>query len=398
MKKLRASRSGMNVRGCVNSRRRRRGRTRKEKSTMRYITDYLDLSPEVLLDRIAAVRKSAGNRLTILAHYYAPDEVVEIADYVGDSLGLAKQAASSSAEAVLFCGVKFMLETADILMNREDKLAKRGGRRAVVMAPDLSAGCPMADMITMEQADDCRKQIAELVDFDEFTPITYVNSSSETKAFCGRYGGAVCTSANADKVVREAFERRPKLLFMPDSRLGRNTCLALGVNPEEIVTWRPNKPLGDASPEEIKRAKVILWDGFCPTHQRFSGNVVKRIKAENPNAQFWVHPEAPRAIVELADGYGSTTKLLDVVAKSAPGSVLAIGTEWKLVDRIRRQNPDKTILFPAEEPAVCHNMSKSTLDKVAWALECWQDGEPVNVVTTPADVAEGAYSALKSLL
>ncbi len=365
---------------------------------MRYITDYMDLSPEVLREKIAAVRAAAGDRLTILAHYYVPDEVVELADYVGDSLGLAKKAAASPAEAVLFCGVKFMLETADILMNREDKIAARNGRRAVVMAPDLSAGCPMADMITPEQAEDCRKQIAELVDFSEFTPITYVNSSSETKAFCGRYGGSVCTSANAERVVREAFEKRPKLLFMPDSRLGRNTSLALGVKPEEIVTWRPNKPLGDATPEQIKNAKVILWDGFCPVHQRFSGAYVQQLKAERPNAQFWVHPEAPQYIVDMAEGYGSTTKLLDVVDKAEPGAELIIGTEWKLVDRIRRANPDKTILFPAETPSICVNMAKSTLDKVAWALENWMDGEPVNVVTTEPEVAEGAYRALESLL
>lgn len=365
---------------------------------MKCITDYMNLSPEVLREKIAAVRAAAGERLTILAHYYVPDEVVEIADYVGDSLGLAKKAAASPAEAVLFCGVKFMLETADILMNREDKIVARGGRRAVVMAPDLSAGCPMADMITPEQAEDCRKQIAEHVDFSEFTPITYVNSSSETKAFCGRYGGAVCTSANAERVVREAFAHRPKLLFMPDSRLGRNTCLALGVKPEEIVTWRPNKPLGDATPEQIKNAKVILWDGFCPVHQRFSGDYIKKIKAERPNAQFWVHPEAPRYIVDMAEGYGSTTKLLDVVDKAEAGAELIIGTEWKLVDRIRRQNPDKTILFPAENPSICVNMAKSTFDKVAWALENWMSGEPVNVVTTQPEVAEGAYRALESLL
>ena len=365
---------------------------------MRDITDYTALSPDVLRAKIAAVRAKAGDRLAILAHYYVPDEVVEIADYVGDSLGLAKKAAASPADTVLFCGVKFMLETADVLMNRPERIAARGGRRAVVMAPDITAGCPMADMITPEQAEDWKNQLSELVDFSEFTPITYVNSSSETKAFCGRNGGAVCTSANAEKVVRDAFAKRPKLLFMPDSRLGRTTALELGVKPEEIVTWRPNKPLGLSTPEAIKRARVILWDGFCPTHQRFSAPVIKGIKKAYPNAQFWVHPEAPRDIVEMADGYGSTTKLLDVVAKAPAGATLAIGTEWKLVDRIRRQNPDKTILFPAEKPSVCVNMSKSTLDKAAWALENWADGEPVNVVTTPEDVVEDAYRSLESLL
>ncbi len=365
---------------------------------MRELTEYEKLSVDESRDRIAAVREVAGERLTVLAHYYAPDEIVDIADYVGDSLGLAKKAAESSAEAVLFCGVRFMLETADILMNRPERIAAREGKRALVMAPDLSAGCPMADMITAEQARDWKKQLETLVDFNEFTPITYVNSSSETKAFCGRNGGAVCTSANAEKVVREAFKRRPKLLFMPDSRLGRTTSLALGVAPEEIATWRPSLPLGGLNPNEIKRAKVILWDGCCPVHQHFSESVIKKIKADNPRAEFWVHPEAPRNIVDLSDGYGSTTTLIDVVSKAASGSVLAIGTEWKLVDRMRRQNPDKTILFPAERPMICANMAKSTLVKAAWTLENWMDGEPINVVSTFDDVAEDAYRALESLL
>lgn len=362
------------------------------------LDNYANLPNDELRAKIAEIRAAAGERLTILAHYYAPDEVVEIADYIGDSLGLAQAAAASPAEAVLFCGVRFMLETADILMNRPDKIASRGGKRAIVMAPDPSAGCPMADMITAEQAEDWKRQLEEHVDFSEFTPITYVNSSSETKAFCGRHGGAVCTSANAEEVVRKAFERRPKLLFMPDSRLGMTTSLALGVMPEEIVTWRLNQPLGGATPDEIKSAKVILWGGYCCVHQRFSEEIVRKIKENNPGAKFWVHPEAPRNIVELSDGYGSTTKLLDVVAKAEPGAVLAIGTEWKLVDRMRRQNPDKTILFPAEKPSVCLDMSKSTLAKAAWTLENWFEGNPINVVRTPDDVAEDAYRALESLL
>ena len=365
---------------------------------MRNIEDYKGLSADELREKIARVREKAGERLTILAHYYAPDEAVELADYVGDSLGLAKKAAASPAEAVLFCGVKFMLETADMLMNDAKRLEARSGRRALVMAPDSSAGCPMADMISEEQAEEWKQQLSKLVDFSEFTPITYVNSSSETKAFCGRNGGAVCTSSNAEEVVKNALQNRPKILFMPDSRLGRTTCLTLGVKPEEILTWRPSQFLGGASSRDVVNAKVILWDGCCPVHQRFSAQVIKKIKSDYPGARFIVHPEAPRNIVEMSDGYGSTTKLLDVVAKSEPGSVLAIGTEWKLVDRIRRQNPDKTILFPADKPSVCVNMAKSTLDKIAWALDNWMDGNPVNVVTTSSEVAKEALVALKSLL
>ena len=355
-------------------------------------------SERELLDVIETIRQEAGSRLAIMAHYYAPDEVVGLADEVGDSLALAKKAAASNAEALLFCGVHFMLETADILMNAPEKLAARNGRRALVIAPDTTAGCPMADMITYEQAIDWERQLAHLVDVSEFTPITYVNSSAATKAFCGDRDGAVCTSANAEKVVRDAIMKRPKLMFMPDSRLGRTTCLALGFKPEEIVTWTPNETLGGNSPEALQRAKAILWDGYCPIHQKFSAAVISELKTKYPNAKFWVHPEAPREIVELSDGYGSTTKLLQVVADAEPGETLIIGTEWKLVDRMRRQNIDKRIVYPSAMASICDDMSKSTLEKVARVLLAWRNGAPTNVVTTPENVAASAYKALASLL
>ncbi len=360
--------------------------------------DSSQRTADELREVVDEIRKEAGSRLAIMAHYYAPDEVVELADEVGDSLALAKKAAASTADAVLFCGVHFMLETADILMNAPEKLEARNGRRALVMAPDPTAGCPMADMIAFDQAIEWERQLATLVDVSEFTPITYVNSSAATKAFCGERDGAVCTSANAEKVVRDALRKRPKLLFMPDSRLGRTTCLALGFSHDEIAVWTPDVPLGGNEPEKLRRARAVLWDGYCPIHQKFSADVITEIRAKNPDAKFWVHPEAPREIVDLSDGYGSTTKLLQVVADAAPGSTLAIGTEWKLVDRIRRQNSDKTILYPGATPSVCEDMSKSTLEKVAVALRAWRDGEPINVVTTPDEIAASARKALASLL
>ncbi|MBR0224536.1 MAG: quinolinate synthase NadA [Thermoguttaceae bacterium] len=367
---------------------------------MKALADYENLSHEELRAKIQAVREAAGDRLALFAHYYVVDEVVQIADFVGDSLALAKRAADSKAEALLFCGVHFMLETADILANRPEKVAARGGKEMIVMAPDMTAGCPMADMITAEQAYAWKDALSELVDFSEFTPVSYVNSSAATKAFCGENGGLICTSANAEKVLREAFSRRPKALFMPDSRLGKTTALDLGVKPEEIAVWDPRtkEPYGGLDPEAIKRAKVILWDGFCPTHQRFSAEFIRNLRKENPNAQVWVHPESQRAIVELSDGYGSTSKLLDVVAKAPAGSTLAIGTEAKLVWRMQEQNPDKTILWPGDDPKICPNMTKATLWKVAWVLENWLEGSPVNVVKTEPQYVEPAYQALKSLL
>lgn len=367
---------------------------------MKALTDYENLSHEELRARVKAVRDAAGDRLAIFAHYYIVDEVVEIADVIGDSLALAQRAAESKAEALLFCGVHFMLETADILANRPEKVEARGGKRMTVMAPEATAGCPMADMITAEQAYAWKEALSQYVDFSEFTPVSYVNSSAATKAFCGENGGAICTSANAEKVLREAFSRRPKALFMPDSRLGRTTSLALGVKPEEIALWDPRtkEPLGGLTPEEIKRAKVILWDGFCPTHQRFSAQFIKNFRKDYPDGQVWVHPEAQRAIVELSDGYGSTSKLIDVVSKAPAGSTFAIGTEWKLVQRLKAQNPDKTIVWPGNEPKICPNMTKASLAKVAWVLENWLEGNPINVVTVPDAVAEPAFLSLKSLL
>lgn len=367
---------------------------------MEELADYENLSSSELRERISRVRREAGSRLEIYAHYYIPDEVFELADFVGDSLALARRAADSRAEAILFCGVHFMLETADILANRPEKVAARNGSRTLVMAPDASAGCPMADMITAEQAQRWKEALEELVDFSEFTPISYVNSSAATKAFCGAHGGAICTSSNAEQVVSAALARRPRALFMPDSRLGRTTALALGVRPEEIALWDPRVKdrYGGLTPDAIRNARVILWDGFCPTHQRFSAQFIRNLRVERPDAQVWVHPESQRAIIELSDGYGSTSKLIEVVENSPSGATLAIGTEWKLVRRLQTEHPDKTILWPGDEPLICVQMAKTTLWKVAWALDNWAAGTPVNVVTTPKELADPAFNALKSLL
>lgn len=367
---------------------------------MRPLIDYENLSEAELRDRIRRARERAGDRLQLYAHYYVCDEIVELADVVGDSLALARRAAESNAEAILFCSVRFMLETADILANRPERLAARNGKRIRVMAAEASAGCPMADMISAERAEAWKEELATVVDFDEFTPVSYVNSSAAVKAFCGRNGGVICTSANAQKVLRDAFAKRPKALFMPDSRLGRTTSLELGVKPDEIALWDPRvkAPLGGLSPDQIRNAKVILWDGFCPTHQRFSAQFIRDLKAKNPDAQVWAHPESQRAIIELCDGFGSTTKLIEVATNAPAGSTIAIGTEWKLVQRLQKRFPEKTILWPGDDPMICVQMTKSTLWKVAWALENWLDGDPVNVVTVPQDVADDAYAALKSLL
>ena len=365
---------------------------------MKALADYDKLSHDELRARIQEVRDSAGDRLAVFAHYYIVDEVVELADFVGDSLALAKRAADSKAEALLFCGVRFMLETADILANRPEKIAARGGKRMLVLAPDLTAGCPMADMITSEQAYAWKDELSELVDFNDFTPVSYVNSSAAIKAFCGEFGGAICTSANAEKTLRDALAKRPKALFMPDSRLGKTTALRVGIKPEEIAVWNPalRKPYGGLSSEDIERARVMLGR-ILPNAPVFLREVHWG-SPKQPDAQVWVHPESQRDAVELSDGYGSTSKLHRRRRQRSEGRNAAIGTEWKLVDRLRRQNPDKTILWPGDEPQVCGDMSKTTLAKVAWVLDKWRSGHPVSVVKTDPQYVENAYLALKSLL
>ena len=367
---------------------------------MKQLSDYQALSSEELIDRIQAVRAQAGNRLTILAHYYCMDEVVALADFVGDSLALSqKAAATDNTEAVLFCGVYFMAETADILLNLPKGLAQRDGRRIPVMLADIDAGCPMADMVTAAQAIDCQAQLEQILDFDEFTPITYINSSAATKAFCGDCSGAVCTSANAARILRWAFDRRPRVLFLPDQHLGRNTALAMGIDPKDILVWDPAEPrFGGNTIEAVKNAKVILWKGCCPIHQKFSAELVRQVRANRPEAQIWVHPECPNEIVRQCDGAGSTTKLIQVVNDAPAGAVLAIGTESKLVNRLKNANPDKTFLPLCDVPAFCADMRKNTLANMAWVLENWSNGTPVNVVSVEKDEAASAYQALRQML
>ncbi len=364
------------------------------------LSDYQQLSTEQLQQRIESVKKQAGSRLTILAHYYCMDEVVDLADFSGDSLGLSEKAAAADTDAVLFCGVYFMAETADILLNRPEKISQRNGRTIPVMITDLDAGCPMADMVTLAQAEECKRQLSQIMDFSAITPITYINSSAAIKAFCGDNGGTVCTSANADRIMNWALSKSEKILFLPDEHLGRNTALKRGIDESKIVVWNPDADSSEraATLEACKKASVILWKGFCPIHQRFSVDIIQNIRTETPDAQIWVHPESPHEIVRLSDGSGSTTKLISVVNQAAPGSTLAIGTEWKLVERLRKQNPDKKFIWLGKYPSVCSNMAKSTLPKMAYVLENWIAGKIENQVQVDGRIADSAYKALQKML
>lgn len=362
------------------------------------LSAYENLPLSELQNRIQTIKNEMQSRLTVLAHYYCMDEVVALADFSGDSLGLSQKAAGVQTDAVLFCGVYFMAETADILINRAG-LRPAGAKEIPVMLPDLDAGCPMADMVTAAEAQECKTQLSTILDFNTVTPITYINSSAQTKAFCGENRGTVCTSANADKIMGWAFNQTERILFLPDQHLGRNTALKRGIAPENIVLWDASQPvLGGNSPQEIEKAKVILWKGFCPIHQRFSAEIIRKTRNEYPNVQIWVHPECPQEIVSLCDGAGSTTKLISVVNNAPSGAVLAIGTEWKLVERLKKENPDKTFIWLGQYPAVCSNMAKSTLPKMLYTLENWLEGKPVNVVKVEQTMAQSAYKALKTML
>ena len=355
---------------------------------------------EKLIQQIQDVKRRWGSRLTILAHYYCQDDVVALADFSGDSLGLSqKAAASTETEAILFCGVYFMAETADILVNYTEGSDQRNEKEIPVLMPDIGAGCPMADMASEEDAKACKEQLSQYIDFSDVTPITYINSSAATKAFVANNNGIVCTSANADKIMNWAFERTSKILFLPDQHLGRNTAIKRGVDQSKIVLWDPLQPsLGGNTPQQIQNAQVILWKGCCPIHQRFSVDIVKKVREEHPDALIWVHPECPQEIVKLCDGAGSTTKLIQVVNDAPAGSTLAIGTEWKLVERLRKQNPDKTFIWLGQYPSVCSNMAKSTLPKIAQVLESLDAGKPTNQVRVDVQTALAARAALKRML
>ncbi|NLT25374.1 MAG: quinolinate synthase NadA, partial [Microbacteriaceae bacterium] len=303
--------------------------------------EYREASDAELEARIEAARATLGDRLVILGHFYQRDEVVRHADYVGDSFQLANAALEHpNAEAIVFCGVHFMAETADILSRPEQ----------AVILPNLAAGCSMADMADIEQVEDAWEELTELYGTEPdadgrvpLLPITYMNSSAAIKAFCGRHGGVVCTSSNAATVLERAFEQAQRVIFLPDQHLGRNTAKAMGIDLDAMPLWRPNLPLGGNRPEALEAAKVILWNGFCSVHKRFTVAQIDKARAEHPGVRVIVHPECPMPVVDAADEAGSTDYIRKAVEAAEPGSAIAIGTEINLVQRLAAEHPDLTI-------------------------------------------------------
>jgi quinolinate synthase len=356
--------------------------------------------PEVELSvRIEAVREKMGEQLLILGHHYQRDEVIEHTDFRGDSFKLSAEAARrDECFAIVFCGVHFMAETADILANRPENLEKRDGKRTPVILPNLFAGCTLADMATLERVEACWQALGEVVDLDRVVPITYVNSNAQLKAFCGRHGGIVCTSSNASAVLDWALERGERVLFFPDQHLARNIASSKGFSDEEMPLWDDRKPLGGNTEQQLRRSRVILWNGYCCVHQVFTVPEVEYLKKKHPDMQTIIHPESPREVVEACDRFGSTGAILKAVEESPPGSVWGIGTEWNMVQRVMNENPDKEVHYLAPEPSVCGMMERIRLHDLCWVLENLIQGNEVNVIEVEPEVARDALVALERML
>ena len=343
-----------------------------------------------LVQRAKIARAALGDHAIVLGHHYQRDEVIDFADITGDSFKLAQAAAAqSSAEYVIFCGVHFMAESADILTSANQK----------VILPDLAAGCSMADMATANQVNECWKSLEEVGVASKTIPVTYMNSSAAIKSFTGEHGGTICTSSNAEKTMRWALEQGEKILFLPDQHLGRNTAvLSLGLTLDDCALWNPWKPMGGLTPQEIHRAKVILWRGHCSVHGRFTLESVNEIRERVQGVQVLVHPECQHDVVSASDVVGSTEKIIQTVSNSPAGSKWAIGTELNLVSRLAKSNPDKEIYFLDKAVCYCSTMNRIDLPHLVWAMESLVANHVVNQIQVSDEVARFSKLALERML
>ncbi len=350
--------------------------------------EYFKMPAEERDAKIRALREELGDRLVILGHHYQRDEVIQFADFRGDSWKLSKQAATrTDAEFILFCGVHFMAESADILSGRDQQ----------VILPNLEAGCSMADMAKIDDVEACWDQLTDL-GIDRIVPVTYMNSAASLKAFCGRNGGIVCTSSNAANVFDWAYERGERILFFPDEHLGRNTGHLKGVPADEMVVWDPFEPLGGNTPEALRNAKVILWKGFCSVHARFSVEQIEQARRDFPDVQVIVHPECRREVVAASDANGSTEFIIDTIRDAPSGTTWAVGTEINLVNRLNDEMPDKTIFCLDPVICPCSTMYRVHPAYVLWTLEHLVAGEVVNRITVDEATRKDALVALDRML
>jgi quinolinate synthase len=345
-----------------------------------------------LVARARAARAALGDRAFILGHHYQRDEVIQFADVTGDSFKLAREAAARpEAEFVVFCGVHFMAESADILT----------GPRQQVVLPDLAAGCSMADMATYNQVEECWDALEDAGLADSVIPVTYMNSSADIKAFTGRHGGTVCTSSNAGRALRWALSKGSKVLFLPDQHLGRNTAvLELGLSLDDCVVWDPHAPgeTGGLDPQQLRDATMILWRGHCSVHGRFSPGSVADVRARIPGVNVIVHPECVHEVVLAADQVGSTEKIIATIEQAPAGSAWAVGTELNLVQRLAHANPDKSVVFLDKTVCYCSTMNRIDLPHLVWALESLVAGQVPNRITVDDQSASEARAALEQML
>jgi quinolinate synthase len=348
---------------------------------------YKEMSTEELENRVREMKERLGSRLYIPGHHYQKDEVIQFADSTGDSLKLAQLSADNrSAEYIVFCGVHFMAETADILTTPEQK----------VLLPDMRAGCSMADMADIHQTEHAWDKLVEPFG-DTILPLTYVNSTAAIKAFVGEHGGATVTSSNAEKIVSWAFTQKERILFLPDQHLGRNTAFNLGVGLDEMAVWNPilNRLEFEG---DMDRIKVILWKGHCSVHENFTVANIQEVREKYPEMNIIVHPECSREVVELSDFAGSTNYIIDMIEAAKPGTSWAIGTEMNLVNRIIQNHQDKTIISLNPHMCPCLTMNRIDLPHLVWCLETIENGEVQNIIKVEEGVAEKAKLALDRML
>src|SRR6185369_4184610 len=356
------------------------------------LENYLVLPDNSMDARIAAAKAALGDDCIVLGHHYQRDEVVRFSDYQGDSYRLSQIASEARARYIVFCGVHFMAESADVL----------GRDGQVVILPDLNAGCSMADMAEITQVEDCWEQLQRLgvvtADDKGVTPLTYMNSTAAIKAFCGERGGAVCTSSNAHASMTWGFKQNEKILFLPDQHLGRNTAYAMGIPLDQMVVWDPYQLQGGLTAERLRKARLILWKGHCSVHQRFLPEHVDAVRAKYPGIQVIVHPECRWEVCQKADAQGSTDRLRKLVADAPAGSKFAVGTEIHLVNRLAAQHPDKTVITLDDSGCLCTTMYRISPQHLAWTLENLVQGQVVNQIKVKPEVKQWARVALDRML